>query len=93
MQDKEFEESAAIDVLKEKEKEDKLKRQEVRVAINLFANLSMSNKISTLQLQQKYMEKWSNCLHTAGGLKLSIRLPNSQKVMCCLPRESSAKVK
>ena len=49
MQDKELEESTAIDVLKEKEKEDKLKRQEVHVATNLFANLNMSNKISTLQ--------------------------------------------
>ena len=49
--------------------------------------------ITTLQLQQKYVEKWGDCLKTTGGLKLSIRLPDGQKVDCCLPRNATAKVK
>lgn len=77
------EESAALDELKEKDKEAELKRQEVHVAIYLFANLNMSINTLTLQLQLKYMEKWMNSLnnkYATGGIKLSICLPNTQRL-------------
>ena len=54
----------------------------------------MVNNITTLQLQQNFPEKWMNCLNTTtGGLKLSIRLPDAQKIDFCLPTDASAKVK
>ena len=88
MQDQEYEISAKVDKEKQKVKEAELMRQEVEIC----THLNIPTNISTLQLQEKFLDKWLNNLNTTEGLKLSLRLPNSQKIDCCLSRNASTKV-
>ena len=90
MQDEEYEISVRVDKEKQKIKEAELMRKEVEIC----TYLNIPTNVSILQLQEKLSDKWLNNLNTCTteGLKLSLRLPNSQKLDCSLSRNSSTKV-
>ena len=74
--------------------EAKEKAELIKQEVDVFC-IFKRNNISILQLQQKFLEKWTNNLNATDheGLKLSIRLPDARRIDCCLSRSASTKVK
>ena len=84
-----YAESLRMDIAKEEAKAKKENREQVCT----YNYLHFINFCVVIYLRERLHCKWNrDALNTSGGVRFSIRFPDSQKVECCIASCASTQV-